>query len=122
MKTIKQSYLINASPQKVFEALTKPAIIEKWSGSQAKMDDRPGTKFELWKGDMFGTNLEVEPNRLLVQEWCTKNFRSTVTFVLKPKGRKTLIELIHELPDKYYNDYSEGWKKYYLGAIQAMFE
>jgi activator of HSP90 ATPase len=123
MKAIKQSYTIKAGPHSVFEALTNPVLIEKWSGTKAVMDAKAGTKFSLWDGDMFGTNLEVVEDKKLVQEWCTSKFVSKVTFTLKPKGSSTVVDLLHEnVPADSIEDYSHGWEDYYLGAIRDMFE
>ena len=114
---------MKAGPSKVFKALTDPKIIEKWSGAPAKMSAKKGAKFEIWGGDMFGTNLEVVKDKKLVQEWCTKTFRSKVTFTIKAKGKGSVVDLLHEnVPARSVKNYSEGWKDYYLGAMQLMFE
>ncbi|MBL0108113.1 MAG: SRPBCC domain-containing protein [Ignavibacteria bacterium] len=42
MKSFKQIYKIKASVNKVFDALTNPVTIEKWSGSPAEMDNKKG--------------------------------------------------------------------------------
>ena len=122
MATIKQSYPMNASPAKVFKALTDPKIIAKWSGAKAKMSAKKGAAFEIWEGDMFGKNLSVIKDKKLVQEWCTRSFKSKVTFTIKAKGKNSVVDLLHEdVPTKSKNDYASGWKDYYLGAIQDMF-
>jgi activator of HSP90 ATPase len=123
MKTIKQSYEMKATPAQVFKALTSPAIIKIWSGAPAKMSARKGASFEIWGGDMFGKNLEVVKDKKLVQEWNTRTYSSKVTFTIKVKGKSTIVELVHEgVPDKESKSYAEGWKDYYLGAMQQMFE
>jgi len=122
MSTIKQSYEMKASPSKVFKALTDPKIIAKWSGAPAKMSAKKGAAFEIWEGDMFGKNLEVVKDKKLVQEWCTSTFKSKVTFTIKAKGKNAVVDLLHEdVPAKDKNDYTSGWKDYYLGAIQELF-
>ena len=123
MKTIKQKYKMNAPAEKIFDALTNPKVIEIWSGSKAKMSAKEGAKFELWGGDMFGKNLQVVKNKKLVQEWCTSSFKSIATFIIKKKGEKSEVELIHEnVPAKSHKNYSDGWRDYYLGPMQQMFE
>ncbi len=125
MPTIEQTYEINASPEEVFEALVNADIIQDWSGDEAKMSSEVGAKFSLWGGQMFGTNLEVVKNKKLVQEWCYDQWEapSKVTFTLKGKGKKTIVELVHEdVPEKSLNSITDGWNAYYLGAIQEMFE
>ena len=125
MPTIEQTYEMNASPEEVFEALVNADIIQDWSGDEAKMSPEVGAKFSLWGGQMFGTNLEVVKNKKLVQEWCYDQWEkpSKVTFTLKGKGKKTIVELLHEdVPEKSVNSITDGWNAYYLGAIQEMFD
>lgn len=125
MPVIKQTYEINASPEEVFDALVNPEIIQIWSRDEAKMSAETGGTFMLWSGQMFGTNLEVIKNKKLVQEWCYDQWDepSKVTFTLKAKGKKTIIDLLHEdVPEKSLKSIEEGWNDYYLGAIKEMFE
>ena len=125
MSTIQKTYEMNATPEEVFEALVNPEMIQGWSGDEAKMSADVGGKFSLWGGQMFGTNLEVIKNKKLVQEWCYEQWKepSKVTFTIKAKGKKTVLELLHEeVPEKSVNSISDGWDAYYLGAMQDMFE
>ena len=124
MKTIHQSYEVNATPEEVFNALVTPEIIEQWSGAPARMDDQPGTRFELWGGDIYGTNLEVVSGSRLVQEWYGGDWKepSKATFNIKPNGRGSIVELIHEnVPEEEYDNINEGWNKYYLGPLREIF-
>ena len=57
VKTIRQIYLINSSLEEVWKALTDPKYIDAWGGGPAKMDEKVGTKFELWGGDIHGKNI-----------------------------------------------------------------
>jgi uncharacterized protein YndB with AHSA1/START domain len=125
MPTIQQTYEMNASPEEVFNALVDPEIIQDWSGDEVKMSAEVGAKWSLWGGQMFGTNLEVVKNKKLVQEWCYDQWEqpSKVTFTLKAKGKKTIVELLHEdVPEKSVNSISDGWGAYYLGSMQEMFD
>ncbi|MDF2435759.1 MAG: ATPase [Bacteroidota bacterium] len=125
MSVIEQSYEMDATPEQVFEALVNSEIIQLWSRDEAKMGDCVGDTFTLWGGQMFGTNLEVVRNKKLVQEWRYDQWEkpSKVTFTLKAKGKKTIVELLHEdIPEKSLTTIREGWNEYYLGAIKEMFE
>jgi activator of HSP90 ATPase len=111
----------------VFEALVNPEIIQLWSEDEAKMSDQVGGTFMLWGGQMFGKNLEVVKNKKLVQEWCYDQWDadapSKVTMTIKAKGKKSIVELLHEdVPEKSVKSITEGWNDYYLGAMQDMFE
>ena len=125
MPTIKKEYEMNASVENVFEALVNPEIIQEWSGDEAKMGAEVGNKFSLWGGQMYGVNLEIIPNKKIVQEWCYDQWKepSKVTFTIKPNGQNSIVELLHEeVPEKSLNSISDGWDSYYLGAMQDMFE
>lgn len=115
---------MNASPEEVFEALVNPEVIQIWSGDEAKMSADVGGSFMLWGGQMFGTNLEVVKNKKLVQEWCYDQWEepSKVTITIKPKGKITVVDLVHEdVPERSMQSIGEGWDSYYLGAMQEMF-
>lgn len=125
MKTIKQISQINASVEKVWEALTDPKIIDKWGGGPAKMSDKVGFEFSLWDGDIYGENIEVETNKKLVQEWFGGKWDkpSLATFALSSKNGKTTIELTQtDVPDAEFEDIEQGWKDYYLGPLKELLE
>jgi activator of HSP90 ATPase len=125
MAVIEKSYVINASAEDVFEALVNPELIQIWSGDEAKMSADIGAEFKLWGGQMFGKNLEVIPNKKLVQEWCYEQWNepSKVIITIKSKGKSSVVTLAHEdVPDKSFNSISDGWDTFYFGAIQDMLE
>lgn len=125
MKTIVQDYHINASIEKVWQALTNAKEIEEWGAGPAEMDENMSTKFSLWGGDIHGTNIEVEKFKKLVQEWYFEDWHepSIVTFKLTKQKEFTKLELLHEnVPDEEYEDIDEGWKEYYLGPLKKYLE
>ncbi len=116
---------ITADPEEVFTALTNPFQIEIWSGYPAEMKAEEGYVFSLWEGDICGVNLEVKPNRLLVQEWFFGEIAepSIVTLKLKKVDGATRVELEHtNIPEEVFEEIVEGWKEYYLGSIKGMLE
>lgn len=125
MKTIKQTYNINDSVKDVWQALVDPKIIDEWGGGPALMDNKVGTKFTLWGGDIYGKNIKVVENKELVQEWFGGKWEkpSKTTFTLKEIGDKTEVRLLHEdVPDMEADDIAEGWKDYYLGPLKDYLE
>ena len=127
MKTIQQTYTINAPQKEVWNALVNPKDIEAWGGGpNAIMSEVVGSKFSLWDGEIYGTNLTIEPQSRLVQEWFTKDVKepTRVEFSLKPvDGSTTVLNLLHEnvLDDK-YESIDEGWREYYLGPMKKYLE
>jgi uncharacterized protein YndB with AHSA1/START domain len=125
MDTIKQTYLINASPAEVWRALTDPEVIEAWSDADAEFEPVVGAEYTLWDGSICGEIVEVVPRQKLVQTWQPDSWErddSVVTFTLTPVGKKTRVDLLHEnVGDSDYEGTNEGWDVYYLGAIKRLF-
>lgn len=126
MDRIEQTYIIDAPPELVWQALTDPELISQWSGAQAEFNAEPGAEYKLWNGDIAGSVVEVVPVNRLVQTWKPNNWTvedSIVTFTLSPSDSGTRVDLIHEnVQDWDYAGTSEGWDIYYLGVIKKMLE
>lgn len=125
MNSIKQTYLINAPIEKVWEALTNTAVIEKWGAGPAEMDDKVGTNFKLWGGEIYGKNIEVVPNKLLKQEWYAGKWDkpSILTFTLSESDGKTKISLVNQnVPEDEFKDVSQGWKDFYMNPLKKLLE
>lgn len=125
MKKFEYEIKIAADPEEVFAALTNPFQIELWSGYPANMQPEVGYVFSLWEGDISGVNMEIIPNKRLVQEWFfgEQEGRSVVQLELKREGTATRVELRHtNIPDEVYEEITEGWREYYLGSIKEMLE
>ncbi len=126
MNRIEQTYIINAPPEQVWQALTDPEVISQWSGAPAVFTAEPGTAYSLWGGDIGGTIVEVVPQERLVQTWKPGNWtveNSVVTFKLTPTDGGTRIDLAHEeVQDWDYDGTNEGWDIYYLGEIKRMLD
>lgn len=125
MKEFTFSIEITSSQEEVYNALTNSFQIELWTGYPAVMDEKPGTVFSLWEGDITGCNLEIVKDYKIVQEWFfgeTEN-PSIVTMLLKKAGSKTRIELNHtNIPEDAYDEITEGWRDYYLGSLKSFLE
>ncbi len=122
---INKSYFIQAPVARVWQALVDPAVIDQWGGGPAEMDDRVGTAFKLWGGDIYGQNVEVERERKLVQEWYEDDWSkpSVATFLLAEENGGTRLEFSHaDVPDDSRADIDEGWDLFYLGAIKSFLE
>ena len=125
MKIIKQEYKINAPIEKVWEALTDSKEIERWSGAKATMKPQEGTKFKLWDGEIYGTNVKVVPLKTLVQNWYSGDWDkpSILTFNLEKKDAKTVVKLTHQgVPENELNDIENGWKDYYMNPLKELVE
>jgi uncharacterized protein YndB with AHSA1/START domain len=106
---IKQAWFFHQSPSEVWEYLTKPELIEQWL---MKTDFQPiaGRKFQFtfnakpnskYEGVVHCEVLEVKPFTKLSYSWKggtqdkSRNFDSTVVWMLVPKNNGTELQLLH---------------------------
>ncbi|MEJ7611731.1 MAG: SRPBCC domain-containing protein [Ferruginibacter sp.] len=125
MKDFKKYYLLPATPEEVYAALTNPATIQLWSGEPATMSTEPGSEFSLWEGSISGKNLEFEKDKMIVQEWYfgEQEPASIVTIKLHADKNKTSAELRHtNIPDEAYEDIVSGWDESYFGSLSEFYE
>lgn len=125
-KEYKKKIKLNALPEEVYDALTKPFAIELWSGSPAIMSTEPNSEFELWEGDICGKNLRFEENKIIEQEWYfgDQEPKSIVTFNIYPDGKeKSNLVIKHtNIPDDDYEDIVEGWENVYIEPLKHFLE
>lgn len=124
MGTVKKTYQINALPDKVYKALVKREHIKSWSGDDAQMNVKSGSRFSLWGGSIYGINIEVTP-KCIIQDWkedSWDNF-SKVTFFIRKRSGGTELELIHDdIPEESVDDIDSGWDEHYLRPLQYYVE
>ncbi|MCB1137187.1 MAG: SRPBCC domain-containing protein [Leptospiraceae bacterium] len=121
--------VIRASVREVFEAMTNARIIDEWGAGPSRFQARPGGKFFLWDGEMFGMVCEVQaPVRIvytLREEWWDPEWKdSMVCWTLKEVDRGTELTLAHSgLPGRKVREaHREGWGEYFLGPMKAYLE
>jgi len=124
-KIIKKTYNIKAPVEKVWQALVNVNDINGWGGGPAKMSDEVNAKFSFWGGDIYGKNLEVSPEKKLVQEWFGGDWEkpSILEINLMEKNGLTEIKLTHkDVPDGDVSDIADAWDAYYFGPMKEYLE
>lgn len=125
MKDFKKYYVITASPEEIYLALTTPATLQLWTGEPAEMSLEPGSEFSLWDGSIVGKNLEFEEGKKIVQQWYfdSQPEDSIVTIKLHPATQGTSVELKHtNIPDADYDDIVDGWNTVYFASLAEFYE
>ena len=126
MKDYKKYFIIPATPEELYIALTNPLTIKLWTGEDAEMSTEPGSEFSIFDGSIEGRNLEFEPDKKIVQEWYfgdEEEEPSIVTIKLHTHEKGTSVELRHtNIPDEAYEDMVEGWNDVYFEALNEFFE
>ncbi len=124
MKNFKKYYVLPATPEEVYYAITNPLSLQLWTGEKAIMSTVPNTEFSLWDGSITGLNLEFEEHKKIVQQWYFGEHEeaSIVTIKLHQHGEGTSVELLHtNIPDADANDIIEGWNNSFFAGLYEFF-
>jgi len=97
------------------------------TGSPAKVDGRVKGEFTAWDGYIWGTFLELEANKRMVQAWRTGEFPeeaedSQLEVLLEEIDGKTKVTLIHSnIPEGQADSYKQGWEDFYFKPMREYF-
>jgi activator of HSP90 ATPase len=115
------------SPAIIFQAWLSSAGHTQMTGSPATASDQAGEPFKAWDGYILGKNLELDPNRRILQAWRTSEFDadqpdSIVEIKLDPSGEGTRVTIRHwNLPEDGMQ-YRQGWEEFYFAPMKAFLE
>ena len=125
---IRQTCVIDASPDDVYMAYIDPKKHAAFTGSPAAGTAKVGGTFTAWDGYIKGKYLKLEEGKRIVHEWTTTEWPvgyppSIVEIVLKSRGGKTELTMVHsKAPAEQADDYAQGWRDYYWGPLKAFME
>jgi activator of HSP90 ATPase len=108
-----------AAPGRLFDMYLDARSHSAFTGAPAVVEPRAGTAFSAFDGMLSGRLLHIEPKRLIVQTWRSKNWPAeaidsvlVLSFWTQPDGAR--IELVHvNVPEEDFAGVSQGWEKYY---------
>lgn len=126
-KTIKQSVTFKAKPHDVYEMLMDEKKQAEFTGGEAKISRKAGGKFSIYDGEIFGVNIELVPDKRIVQSWrysdWDEDVYSTATFALEEVNGNTHLTFTQTgVPDDKFEDIKQGWKDYYWAPMKEMLE
>jgi uncharacterized protein YndB with AHSA1/START domain len=127
-EVIKQVAIIDASPVEVYEAYVDPKKHAAFTGDSATGTAKVGGKFAAGNGYISAKYLDLEKGKRILHEWTTTEWPkgyppSLVELILKPKGKKTELTMIHsKVPAEQAADYDQGWKDYYWEPMKKYFK
>jgi len=126
-KTIRQSVRFKASPHEIYEMLMDSGKHAKLTGEKARISRKIGGKLTAYGGYIEGINLNLVPDRKIVQSWRGSDWPqghySRATFSLKKIKNGTHLTFTQSgVPDQYYHDISQGWRDYYWKPMKEMLE
>jgi len=116
-RSVDHQYFIRASPERTFDAITKPDLLVKWLADRAELNLRHGGSYRLgWTNGPThtGTIVDFEPGRSIAfaWEWPGVALRGTVLrLTVEPKDDGSIFRIEHSGFPKL-----ERWTDLYGGA------
>lgn len=128
---LRQTVLISAARERVFQALLDPAFLEQWLGGKAIVEPRVDGRYSYgWQYEVRGKSVTGGPTKILelvedtklVTDW--PNWRGDpempvqkITWLLEAVGDQTRVILIHEPFERTadLSDYPQGWAGFLTG-------
>ena len=112
-----------ASPQRLYEAILDEKQFAAFSSMPATIDRMPGGAFSMFGGMITGRNIELVPNRRIVQAWRSPSFDpgiySIVHFEFKPRAAETTLIFDHtSFPIGDYDHLDWGWHNHYWDPLK----
>ncbi len=120
-ESISFEFDLHHSPEKVWRALTDPALLTEWLLPVVELELEPGAAFTFktqpypgWDGTVNCRILEIEAHRKLSYAWSVPFLDTVVTFTLTPTASGTRLSLVQSgfKPDQKRNfgGARYGWK------------
>ncbi len=134
---LRQTILIDAPRDKVFDALLDPAFLDAWLGARAIVEPHVGGRYSYgWTYEVHGRQVAGGPTKLLelvedtklVTDWPDwrgdpERPAQRVTWLLESVAEHTRVILIHEPFERTadLSDYPQGWA-HFLGELKSRME
>ena len=121
---IHQEVVFAASPNRLYEALTDAEQFSKVTGgAPTEITREAGGSFSCFGGMIFGKNIELVPNKRIVQAWRVANWEegvySLAKFELEEQGSETRLTFSHTgYPKGQEVHLAPGWHKNYWEPLK----
>jgi activator of HSP90 ATPase len=125
-KTLHQSVVFETDPHEVYETLMDSKKHAIFTGAKAKIGRRVGDSFSVWDEWASGRNVELVPDKKIVQQWrgadWPEGHYSVITVELKKVDRGTRLDFTQtDIPEMFYEDIAQGWKEWYWEKLKKYF-
>jgi len=117
-----------ASPKEIYDAwLDSDAHSAMTGGSPTIMSNEEGKPFAAHNANLWGKNLELVPNKKIVQTWRTTGFKSTdedsqIEVLLEEDKEGTLLTLKHSNVPEQEIHVEKGWVSHYFEPMTTYFK
>jgi uncharacterized protein YndB with AHSA1/START domain len=126
---LKLSYVVYASPDDVFDAVTKEALLEKWCDGGGKVEPVVSGKMEMYDGWVQGEVLSFNKIKKELSytwkpaEWKKNQKPSVVEFEFNthPAGTEILVSHKNFPNQSEADEHTTGWVDHFLDPLNDFF-
>jgi activator of HSP90 ATPase len=117
-----------ATAEEIFDSWLSSEGHSAFTGSPAEVERGSRGKFSAWDGYIWGTTLETERPRHILQAWRTSEFPeespdSQVEILLEKVKGGTRLTLKHtNIPEGQADNYKQGWEDFYFKPMREYFK
>ncbi|KAJ3308707.1 hypothetical protein HDV04_000963 [Boothiomyces sp. JEL0838] len=124
--TIQQTVEFQCTAADLYVSLLNQARVQIWTRSNADIQEKVGSNFVLFGGNVTGTILELVPNQKIVMKWRLKQWPSEhyshVTIEFKQGSDSTELKLVQkDVPIGEKNSTEQNWTNYYWNSLKRTF-
>ena len=121
--SLHQQIELSAAPERIFNVLLDSKQFAAFTGMPATIDPNPGGAFNTFGGMIEGRNVEIVPNRRIVQAWRPASWEpgvySIIHFELKASTGGTTLMLDHTgFPEGDFDHLDAGWYIRYWNPLK----
>jgi activator of HSP90 ATPase len=121
--TIHQEVDFTASPARLYEAMLDSKRFTTFSGRAATIDRKVGGAFSIFDKHIVGMNVELLPNKRIVQAWRVVDWPegvySIAKFELTSQGSGTRLVFDHTgFPEDLRDHLAAGWEANYWSLLK----
>jgi len=109
---------LKTSPNRIYDILLDSKQFTAFSGEPAEISHDAGGTFSMFGGKIVGRNVELVPDKRIVQAWRPAYWEpgiyTLVKFELKAQGSQTKVILDHTgFPEGNFGHLDSGWRMHY---------
>ena len=121
--SLHQELELQASPQRIYEALLDSKQFAEFSGEPAQIGREEGSAFSTFGGVILGRNIELVSGQRIVQAWRPSHWApgtySIVRFELKARNAQATLILDHTgFPEGDFSSLNYGWGLKYWDPLK----
>ncbi len=119
--------MLPATPHQVYELLMDERQHAVFTGGEAKISREVGGEFTTFDGWASGKNIELVPDKKIVQTWRADDWPAghystiTIKLIKTPKGTKLLFTQT-DVPANRAKSIARGWRDYYWQPMRLTLE